>query len=133
MTTLRTKTGPAAEIARRREIGDQLLEQAGDFPDAAWTQNCLARDAAGQEVHYNNPAAVAHCALGRLHHILHQAGAEEMAPLLRLTIDAELQTTDLIPWNDAPQRCAGEVRILFRAAANRLRKAAFPCPPEPAV
>ena len=133
MTAVVTAPRPKAAGERRREIGAQLLEQAAAFPDAAWTQQVLARNAAGLEVHYNNPSAVAYCALGRLHHTLHQAGKEELALLLRAAMDAELPGTDLIPWNDAPTRTAGEVRSLFQAAAERLRSPDVPFPTEPAV
>ena len=122
-----------AEIARNREMGAQLLEQAAAFPDAAWTQQVLARNAAGQEVHYNNPSAVSYCALGRLHHTLHQAGQERLALLLRQAMDDELQPANLIRWNDDPARTPGEVRSLFQAAADRLRDGRIAYPKEPAV
>ena len=124
---LLTQKPPRAKTAARQEIQAALLEQAADFPDAAWTQEVLARDQAGQEVHYNNPSAVAHCALGRLHHILNQAGRTDLAMDLRAAVDQVLQaqsSQELIPWNDAPNRRPEQVRELFQAAAKNLRAAA---------
>ena len=124
---LLTKRPTPAKAAARQEIQSALLEQAAEFPDAAWTQGVLARNADGQEVHYNNPNAVAYCALGRLHRIMEQAGRADLALQLRAAVDQALKARspqELIPWNDAPERTPEEVRELFQAAAKSLRAAA---------
>ena len=114
---------PYTPAAMRRNA--DLLDRAAGFADQEWTQNCYARDAAGEKVDYLDPAAIQLCAAGHMLRTSHADGQREYGRLYAAVNRALLPGgPDLTAWNDAPGREPEEVRQLFRKAAARLRQKA---------
>lgn len=119
----------------------RLLEAAGDFADDQWTQDVLARDAAGEPTH---PAPwllddeakaafilpekdpVAYCALGHIQRAIAAAQINGHVELMKLCLHETLPQDKTIPdWNDSPLRTPQEVRDAFQQAANNQYRTAL--------
>lgn len=94
----------AAETARDLRIAKGRIEQG-------WCQGVLARDGHGEEITPNHPAAVAWCAFGAI-------GTKEdaLSQADLFLMKAHGPNTDVVSWNDAPERTREDVLALFDKA-----------------
>lgn len=105
-----------------------LLEKAGDFADAEWTQNARFRDLHDRptnlEANCYDRRPVRYCALGLLDRAsLERQEAASAQPLARSRLSC-LVGGPLPDWNDLKGREPKEVRKLFRQGAAILYREA---------
>lgn len=119
----------------------RLLEAAGDFTDSQWTQDVLARNAAGEPAHpapqlldedakadFITPDQfpVAYCALGHIQRAAAAAQISGHVELMKHSLHETLPQDSSIPdWNDSPYRTPQEVRDAFQQAANNQYRTAL--------
>ena len=114
----KSRRNPAQEL----RIAARLLRQAANFPDKAWLQRATAQDAQSRRIPPESPAAVRHCATGRLLKVGRANVNSHAVSRLMPAVEAHLPApfASIGSWNDAPERTAAEVKTLFRQAAAAL-------------
>jgi len=94
----------------------EILRKAADKLDQGWTQGVMARDARGERVNANDPAACAWCAMGSICAVAPEGGDRaEAIDALELYLDE-----DIIGFNDDKWTDAGQVKDAMRAVADQL-------------
>lgn len=102
-----------------------LLKAADRVQFVGWTQNSLSRDVDGEDtLHPWDPEAVSWCATGAIMAEMETYCVSEILCAVADRFGPRGRCLDLVDFNNAPDRTAGEVADFLRRAAKELSNGA---------